>query len=434
MVFEVILVLILVFLNGFFVAAEFSLVSVRQSQIELKIQAGNAAAKMVDHIHKNLNTYLSATQTGITLCSLALGWFGEEVANEIIESLFVKVGISVESNITHTISGSISFFCITAMHIILGEQIPKNLAIQKSEKISLATALPLRIFFNIFRPIIWLLNLLSTAALKTLGLSAVSHKEEHSTEELRMLLERGKETGAIETAEHELIENVFHFNETNAKQVMIPRTKLVALEASTSDEKIMEVIHGEGFSRLPVYKNTIDDIVGIVSTKDILKMVSKGETIVLSNHLRPAYFIPETKKINELMKDFQRKRLHMAVVIDEFGGTAGIVTMEDVIEELVGEIRDEDDDEEKSLIEKISDTEFLVSGQMPISEINENLRYPLPEGDDFETVGGLMSFIFGKIPELNEEKEFGGYHFKIIKTANKVVEQVKISELLSADD
>jgi len=249
-----------------------------------------------------------------------------------------------------------------------------------------------------------------------------------------MLIDKGKESGAIQTADHELIENVFHFNETMVKQIMIPRTKMVALEASTSDEKIMEVIHSEGFSRLPVYKSVIDDIVGVVSTKDVLKMVAKGETIILSNHLRPAYFIPETKKIGDLLKDFQKKGLHMAVVIDEFGGTAGIVTMEDVIEELVGEIRDEDDEDEKPMVEKLNETEYMVSGLVPITDVNELLRYPLPEGDDFETVSGLMSFIFGKIPELNDVKEFGGYHFTIVKTANKRVEMVKISELLKADD
>jgi CBS domain containing-hemolysin-like protein len=434
MIFEILLVIVLICANAFFVIAEFSIVKVRTSIVELKVQEGNKSAKIVQNVHNNMNAYLSATQLGITLSSLALGWIGEEAASHVVSQILNLVGIENSSEIAKTITIPLAFFLITYFHIILGEQLPKTMGIQMSDKVSFAVAFPMQIFYNIFRPLIWVLNKSSAVLIKLIGGTPLNIHEEHSAEELKMLIDKGKESGAIQTADHELIENVFTFNETMVKQIMIPRTKMVALEASTSDEKIMEIIHGEGFSRLPVYKNVIDDVVGIVSTKDILKMVAKGETIVLSNHLRPAYFIPETKKIGDLMKDFQKKRLHMAIVIDEFGGTAGIVTMEDVIEELVGEIRDEDDDEERAAVEKISDTEYMVSGIVSITEVNEILRYPLPEGDDFETVSGLMSFIFGKIPELNEEKEFGGYHFTIIRTAKKRVEMIKIAELLKADD
>lgn len=434
MLFDVVVVVVLVLLNGFFVAAEFAIVKVRHSQIELKMQEGSSAAITADHILKNLNAYLSATQLGITLASLALGWFGEEVANQFVENIFILMGYDASSKLSHTISGIISFIGITTMHIIFGEQVPKTMAINSPEKTTYAIGFALRIFYNVFKPFIWILNATSNVVVRLFGFSSTSHAEEHSTEELKMLLEKGKETGAIQNEEHELIENVFHFNETTVKQVMIPRTKMVALEASTSDEKILQIIDNEGFSRLPVYKDKIDDVVGIISTKDILKMVSRGETIILSNHLRPAYFIPETKKIGDLMKDFQRKRLHMAVVIDEFGGTAGIVTMEDVIEELVGEIRDEDDDEEKPIVEKISDVEYNVIATSALADVNDFLRYPLPETDGVETVAGLMNFVFGKIPEEGEVKEFGGYHFTILKTTDKVIQSVKLVEMLKQDD
>lgn len=432
MLFDVFIVILLVLLNGFFVAAEFAIVKVRQSQIDIKLQEGSSGARNANIILKDLNSYLSASQLGITLASLALGWFGEEVANHIVESILHFFGF--HADVPRWISGAISFMGITSLHIILGEQVPKTIAITSPESITYIIALPMRIFYNVFKPFIWTLNVSSNLVVRMFGFSSSGHGEEHSTEELKMLLEKGKETGAIQTEEHELIENVFHFNETTAKQVMIPRTKMVALEASTPDDKILELIESEGFSRLPVYKTKIDDVVGIVSTKDILKMVSKGETIILSNHLRPAYFIPESKKISELMKDFQRKRLHMAVVIDEFGGTAGIVTMEDVIEELVGEISDEDDEIEKSLVEKLSETEFTVSGIAHIHDVNDILRYPLPEADDVETIAGLVSFVFGKIPLVGEVKEFGGYEFTILKTTNKLIESVKIVEKLQADD
>ena len=442
MIFDIFIVILLVLLNGFFVAAEFAIVKVRESQVELKVQVGSQAAKNTQHILRNLNAYLSAAQLGITLASLALGWIGEKVASNIVlwfldlihfEEIVRMVNITNEG-LSHAVALPLSFFFITALHIIFGEQVPKTMAINLPEKTSYAVAVPLRIFYNIFRPLIYLLNASSTFIVRLMGFQSVENQEDHSAEELKMLLEKGKEQGVIEQEEHELIENVFHFNETTVKQIMIPRTKMVALEASATDEKIMEIIYAEGFSRLPVYKNTIDDIVGIVSTKDVLKMVGRGETIVLSNYLRPAYFIPETKKINDLMKDFQKKQLQMAVVIDEFGGTSGIVTMEDVIEELVGDIRDEDDEEEKPTIEKLGEGEYLVSGVAAINDVNELLRYPLPDGDDFETIGGLLNFIFGKIPELNEEMESGGYHFTIVKTSNKIVEQVKIRETLKEDD
>lgn len=433
MIFDVVIVILLVFLNGFFVAAEFAIVKVRESQVEVKAKEGKPMAKITHAILQDLNAYLSATQLGITLASLALGWFGEEVASHMIMQFFTVIGLDISIDIVHTIAVIFAFFFITSLHIILGEQVPKTLAISNPERGAYAVAFPLQLFYKIFRPFIVLINGSSIVILRLFGISADPHEDEHSTEELKMLLEKGMESGAIQSEDHELIENVFHFNEVTARQVMIPRTKLVALEVSAPDEKILEVIHTEGYSRLPVYKDTVDDIVGIISTKDILKMVSVDQTIILSNHLKPAYFIPETKKINDLLKDFQKKRLHMAIVLDEFGGTAGIVTLEDVIEELVGEIQDEDD-EEKPNIEKMTESEFVVSGSAPLIDINEHLRYPLPESDDYETISGYMTFLFDKIPEVNEQVESGGYLFTILKANNKSVESIRIQEVLSKQD
>lgn len=434
MLFDVILVFVLVFINAFFVAAEFAIVKVRDSQIEIKAHAGSPVAKVALGILKDLNAYLSASQLGITLASLALGWVGEEAASEMIHRLFLVLNLDVNNGTIDTVAIILSFMLITTLHIVLGEQVPKTLAINSPEKATYFVTIPLRAFYVVFRPFIWALNSSSLILLKIFGVSTSNHADDHSAEELKMLLEKGKEQGVIEQTEHELIENVFHFNETTVKQIMIPRTKMVALEASTSDEKIMQIVDSEGFSRMPVYKSSIDDIVGVISTKDILRMVSKGQTIILSDHLKPAYFIPETKKINELMKDFQKKRLHMAIVIDEFGGTSGMVTMEDVIEELVGEIRDEDDEEEKPLVEKIADGQYIVSGLATVYDVNEELRYPLPEADDYETVAGLVTYVFGKIPEVNEEMEHNGYHYQIVKTNQKFVESVKITEILKQDD
>ncbi|MDX2196563.1 MAG: hemolysin family protein [Cytophagales bacterium] len=434
MIFDALLIIILISFNAFFVIAEFSLVRVRSSIVELKVNEGMRSAKIVQNIHKDMNAYLSATQLGITLSSLALGWIGEEAASEVISMFLNSIGFPPTSDISMAVTIPVAFFFITFIHIILGEQLPKTFGIQFSEKVSFAVAFPLQLFYNIFRPLIWILNIASSLLIRTLGGKPLNIHEEHSAEELKMLLAKGKESGVIQKDEHEMIENVFTFNEMTVKQVMIPRTKLVAVEASAPDEQILELIEVEGFSRMPVYKNTIDDIVGIISAKDVLKMASKGETIILSNYLRPAYFIPQTKKISALLKDFQKRRLHMAVVIDEFGGTAGIVTIEDVIEELVGDIHDEDDEVEKPKIERETDTDYIVNGVTTIAEVNEVLRYPLPDSDEYETISGMMNHIFGKMPEEKEEKEFGGYSFTILKVNNKVVESVRLHELLKKDD
>lgn len=433
MLLDVLLILFLVVLNGFFVAAEFAIVKVRASQVEIMAREGSSSAKMAEHILEHLNTYLSATQLGITLASLALGWFGEETVTALILPVLTNWDFQISIETVHKISLGISFLVVTFLHIVFGEIAPKALAIKMPEETTLFIAPILRIFYLVFRPFIFVLNQSATLILKLVGIDATALEERHSAEELKLLIKQGAEEGTIQTTQHELIENVFAFNELSAKQILVPRTKVVALEVSSPDDEVVRKVISEGYSRMPVYKQTLDDIVGIVHTKDLIPMVRDRKPIILRDILRPAYFIPESKTVSELLKDFQKKRMHMAVVLDEFGGTSGIVTMEDVIEELVGEIQDEYDDE-VSKVEKVDDNAFIVRGNTRITEVNEFLNYPLPEGDDFDNLAGLMNFIFGKIPEQNEKKEFGGYEFTILKSSRKFVEFVKMVELLKDTD
>jgi CBS domain containing-hemolysin-like protein len=426
MILNILLTIFLVFLNGFFVAAEFAIVKVRASQIELRAQAGNQLAKVALNMINNLDAYLSATQLGITLASLGLGWIGESVVSEIIINIMHAWGFSGDEALAHKIALPISFALITILHIVFGELAPKSLAIQRPEATSLALALPLRVFYFISWPAIWLLNGFSNLILKSIGITPIHGAEVHSSEELRLIFEQSKESGTMQDSQHELIENVFEFNDRMVKQIMVPRTKLAALDIEASEDKILDMVFNEGYSRIPIFKETIDNIVGILYVKDLLIVIRRGEPILLEQLIRPAYFVPETKKINRLLQHFQRSHLHMAIVSDEFGGVSGIVTMEDIMEELVGEIQDEYD-EEVPLVEKISDFEFKVSTAASILDANDFLPYPLPEGEDYETVGGLINVIYGTIPEIGETAVFDEYEFKVLEKSQRNIETVLLT-------
>ncbi|KAA3439513.1 hemolysin family protein [Rufibacter hautae] len=426
MILNIFLTILLVALNGFFVAAEFALVKVRASQIELRAQAGNQLAKIAYHMIGHLDAYLSATQLGITLASLGLGWIGEGVVSEIIIEIMHAFGAAPDPVLAHKIALPVSFAVITVLHIVFGELAPKSLAIQRPESTTLAVAVPLRIVYYILLPFIWILNGFSNFILKRVGITPMHGSEVHTAEELRLLFEQSAESGEIGGSQQELIENVFEFNERMVKQIMVPRTKLVALDLDSTEEEIFEVVFNEGYTRMPVYRDSIDNIVGIMYVKDLLVVLRAGEKVDLEKLMRQAYFVPETKKISRLLKDFQRNRMHIAVVSDEFGGTSGIVTIEDIIEELVGEIQDEYD-EETPLVEKLNDFEFKVDTSASILDVNDDLPYPLPEGEDYETVGGYLNMIYGRIPEIGETAVHGVYEFKILEKTERNVESVLLT-------
>ncbi|HEX8549044.1 MAG TPA: hemolysin family protein [Cytophagaceae bacterium] len=425
MIIDIFITLILVFLNGFFVAAEFAIVKVRTSQLELKATSGNGTAQLSLTIIQNLNAYLSATQLGITLASLGLGWIGESVVSRIILKGFHLFNLDLTPELAHKVALPVAFGVITILHIVFGELAPKSLAIQKPESTTLSVAYPLRFFYVIFKPLIWFLNGFANIILKMFGIHMHDKTEVHSSEEIQLLVDQGKVSGAIEPSEHELLKNVFSFNVITAKQIMVPRTSINAIDADLASGEIINKIINEGYSRMPVYKESIDNIIGLVYTKDLLKMLNRKERISLKDAIRPPYFIPQTKKISELLKELQQKHLHMAIVTDEFGGVAGIVTIEDIIEELVGEIQDEHD-EEAPFVEKLNDKEYMVNALSTIEDVNEFLPEPLPKSNDYETVAGLVTMLFGKIPELNEKLQYLNYEITVLKKSKQSVLVVKL--------
>src|ERR1700761_3025176 len=301
--FYLFLTALLVLLNGFFTAAEFALVRVRGSQIELKVKTGSRVAKITRSIMNNLDGYLAATQLGITIASLGLGVIGEGVFTAIMLNFFNSIGVTITSIIVINTSRVIAFLVITFLSIVFGELAPKNIAIQRSVRTALAVSTPLRLFFVVFRPVIWVLNRLAGVILKLLGIKEFEGEAHHSSEELQLLLDQGKETGALDSAEHELIQNVFDFNERVVKNIMVPRTKIFGIEIDTDQNEAIDELIGEGYSRVPVYEETIDKIVGIVHAKDILPLIARKMTFQLKDIIRKPYFVPETKKINDLMAE-----------------------------------------------------------------------------------------------------------------------------------
>ncbi|GAA4376002.1 hemolysin family protein [Hymenobacter koreensis] len=428
MILKIVFTLLLVLANGFFVAAEFAIVKVRMSQMELRAQEGSRWARLSLKILHNLDAYLSATQLGITLASLGLGWIGESVVSDIILAIIHQFELNISDAVAHSIALPVSFTLITIMHIVFGELAPKSLAIQRPEATSLALAAPLYAFAWLFHYPIVILNWLSGLLLRAVGLTPIHGSEVHTAEELRLLLDQSKQSGEIQDSEHELIENVFQFNDRMVKQIMVPRTRIAAIDVDTPQDELFETVYNEGYSRIPVYEDNIDNIVGVLYVKDLLPLVRRKEDVVLAKIMRPAFFVPETKKINRLLRQFQRKHMHMAVVSDEFGGVSGIVTIEDIMEELVGEIQDEYDNE-VPVVEKVSEVEYRVNASTAISDANEFLPFPLPEGDDYETVGGLLNVIYGAIPEIGDVAVLDHYEYRVLQRSRRAVELVQLRVL-----
>lgn len=431
--FQVFVTLFLVFLNGFFVAAEFAIVKVRASQIEIQVKKGSSVAKMAKHIVAHLDGYLAATQLGITLASLGLGWVGEAVMTEVIVDFLSLFGIELTGSLATNLGRATAFVIITILHIVFGELAPKSIAIQRPVKTTMAISLPLRFFYLIFRPFIWLLNGFANFLLKLLGFGHNLSDSHHSSEELQYLLDQGKESGALNLVEHELIKNVFDFNERVVKNIMVPRTKISAVEIDCPKEELLHTIISEGYSRVPVYDGSIDKIVGMVHAKDLLPFLIDTKELNLKEIIRKPYFIPETKKINDLMTEFQLKRIQIAVVLDEFGGTSGIVTLEDIVEELVGEIQDEYD-EEKPIVHQVSEREYIVDASASLHDANEYLPEDLPMSSDYDTISGLVGELFDKIPDVGERTTYLNYEFTILKKTEQNVESVKLEYLGAPED
>ena len=428
-IFKLGIVFFLVFLNGFFVAAEFAIVKVRGTRIETLAKKGNPPAKVVLHIIQNINAYLSACQLGITIASLGLGWVGEPFVAKLIEPIFrfAHLPESESVAISHVIAVPLAFMAITFLHIVLGEQAPKQLAIQHEESTSLWIAYPLRWFHKVFYPVIWILNESANGLLRLTGIRAVSESEQaHTEEELRFVFAESHRVGKLSATGRQIMESVLTFTHRQVKEVMVPRTNIVGLDIKTPAAEITKTAVDTGYSRMPVYKSDLDHIAGIVYIKDILALEENRELIILSDLLRPAYFIPETKLISELLRELQKQKIHMAIVVGEYGAVTGLVTLEDLIEEIVGEIQDEYDTEEERVL-KLKDGSLSVDASMTLHDLREDYKIRLPEDIGYDTLAGFILDELARIPNGGETVTYENQLFTVTKVEGRRIVRVKIT-------
>ena len=402
-------VFFLVLMNGFFVAAEFALVSVRGTRIKVLVAQGNSAAKWAAKALEHPDQVIAATQLGITLASLGLGWIGEPALSHLLQPLIERFPVALQSGASHSIAVGLSFSIITFLHVVVGELAPKSIALQNPEKTSLWVARPTLWTEWLFKPFIWALNGTGNALLKMIGVNpADGHEMAHSVEELKMIVAASAEEGVVESEEREMLHAIFDFGELLVRRVMIPRTEISAFEADIHLEEAIDIAIHSLFTKFPVYDDDLDNIIGIVHIKDLLRAAHNSERkdCKVRSLVREAYFVPESVPVKSVLQQFRAKRRHIAVVVDEFGGTAGLVTLEDLMEEIVGEVSDPFDSTQPE-IQKRPDGSVMLEGLASIEEVNKELGLNLQDRN-YDTIAG---FVFGKlnrIPEVGDLVEREG--------------------------
>lgn len=420
--FQLLLVFFLIAMNGFFVAAEFACVKIRPSRLETLIQEGSRQAKYAKQLTDHLDASLSVTQLGITLASLGLGWVGEPAVATLILPITHAVGL--DDVVGHTISLALAFSIITGMHIVLGELTPKTMAIQNVEKIMLNVALPMLIFQRVMYPFVWLLNHVANWVAHRMGFHTASEGDNaHTEEEIRLLMEESHRQGLIDDTEVDFVDNVFDFTDLNVREIMTPRTDMVCLYLEDTMEENMHTILEEQLTRYPICREDKDHIVGFLHVKDLMRVMAEGRKPNLRRLARKAPIVPESMDVSVLLKTMQKQRSQMAIVVDEYGGTAGMVTIEDIVEEIVGDIQDEFD-EERPTAERRGKRIFSVDAKMLLEELEDILEIDI-EDEDVDTIGGWLYDQIGQTPRVGQMAASGDNLFYV-----EEVDGVRITRVL----
>jgi magnesium and cobalt exporter, CNNM family len=420
---RVLSVLVLVAANGFFVAAEFALVGVRRGRIEALAAAGNRAAKRVISLLNNLNAYLSACQLGITLASLALGWIGEPAVARLLE----KPLAGLSDVWRHGIAFGIAFSIITALHIVLGEQAPKLLGLERAERIALMVALPLQAFYWLFHWPIRALDWASARAVQLIGFKAsAEHASSYTETEIRQLIDRSRESGHLRAEERRLIQRVFEFSDTLVREAMVPRTEMAAIRSDSTLEEITKAFETFRYSRLPVYRESLDDVVGFVHSKDVMSYLLSPENFRLEDVLQPPLYVVDTARLEDVLRQMQKAKAHFGFVVDEHGGLEGILTLEDLLEEIVGEISDEHDEEVNEQITPVGDRRYVLAGGLAVRDLNRRLKLALPESEAYTTIGGFLMTEAGHVLKPGEIVRYNGLSFQIERVERRRVMRVSL--------
>ena len=421
---QALFILILILVNAIFVVTEYAIIRVRTAEIDALIRKGNVRAKLAKTIITDLDRYISATQLGITFVNLLLGWVGEDIFINLLQPVFISLGIS--DSFSQTLSVIFGLLIITYFTITIGELAPKAFAIRKYLGATLWLSYPLLIFYKIFKPFIWLLNVSANLIIRMIGIKPLLNDSGINTEEeIRQVIREGRKSGIIDQTEHQLIEKIFDFNDKLAKEIMVHRGQMIVLNIDDPRDKIYEIVTEEGYSRIPVYKDTIDNIIGIIYAKDLISASEHRQLISLNDIIRPAYFVNETKNIGILLREFQKQKVHMGIVVNEYGGVEGLVTMEDIIEEITGEIMDEYDNETPDVI-KGKNQEYMVNPFIPVEEFNKKFKANIPADKGYNTLGGFLYYVTGHIPELYERIDYAGFTFIIAAKQRNTIKQVKV--------
>lgn len=416
----------LILLNAFFAMAEIALVSVRKTRIKQLIEEGIPRARTVQKLLEDPTRFLATIQIGVTLVGFFASAAGAVTLAKPVADALARTGLGVIADNAAGIAVVLVTLVIGFLSLVVGEISPKSLALQHSERIALWTAGPLMLLSYITAPLVRFVTWTSNLLVRPFGGTASFSPPILTEEELKMLVEAGEEEGVLEEEEKEMIHSIFEFTDTVVRKVMVPRIDIKAVNVEEPVDELLKVIIGAGHSRIPVYEESIDNIIGIVHAKDLLRALHEngGKTITIRELMRPPYFIPENKMVDELLAEFKRSKIQMAIVVDEYGGTAGLVTIEDLLEEIVGDIMDEYDVEEP-MIEVIDEFTTIVDARTPIDEINEQMELELPE-EEFDTIGGFVFGLLGKQPQQGESVHYDSVDLIIEKTDGHRIEKVKI--------
>ena len=420
----IVIVFLLVFANGFFVASEFALVGVRRSRIEMLAEKGSRRARRLLELLNDLNGYISATQLGITMASLALGWIGEPVVARLLEA---PLQGRVSEITLHSISFAVAFSIITFLHIVLGELAPKTLALERAEGVALAISWPMQAFYKVFRWPIRLLDWSGTRVVRLFGLHpSKDHASVYTEDELRRLVDISRQSGHLQPEEQQLIHRVFEFSEAEVREAMVPRTQVKALPVTATVKQARALFLDTGYSRLPVYGERLDDIVGLLFRKDVDMGRINHDNFDLRSLVRPPLFMPATASLGEALRKMQASRVHFAFVVDEHGGMEGILTLEDLLEEIVGEINDEYDEEVREQIRKEGET-YILDGMLSVRDANRRLKLNLPNDGGYTTIAGFLMDYAGRVLHSGEHVSYDGGVFEIEEVENRRICRVRFS-------
>lgn len=420
------IVFVLLLVNGFFVAAEFAIVKARRTKIEQLTKDGNVDAKLALRALEDMNYFIAAVQLGITIASIGIGWFGsptvEKMLAPVLENLPAGYG-----HLAHIITAVVAFFTVTLLHVVVGEQVPKCVALQYPEKISLYVAKPMDLFMTIARPFVWLLNVSCNIILKIFKVPTSSARVVHTLEDLDLMVDASFDEGVLNETEKDMIHNVFQFSDLTAREVMIPRTDMICVPNDMSFEDLNKLAAENQYTRYPVYDGDIDHITGLVHVKDLYSLALKDEVRTVQDLQRNIMLVPETMTMDNLVREFKKNKGQMAIVVDEFGGTSGIITLEDVMEEIFGDVQDEFDEEAEFDIKELKPNHYLANGMMRLDELANFFDVPDEklEDDDVDTIAGLVVKELGRLAQLDDVVKYHEFTFTV-----KEIDGARITKLL----